>query len=179
MGYQSGDNITTGSHNLIVGYNIDAPSATADDQLNIGNIIYGTSIDGTANTLSAGNIGIGVQAPISKLDVNGQITMKTGATNGYIPVSDANGTMTWTDPATITTATDADWAIDGSGNMSNANIGAVSIGVDATVNGVTVGKGGGNIASNTANGYQALYYNSTGNNNTANGYLALLNNTTG
>jgi hypothetical protein len=51
-----------------------------------------------------GNLGIGTTAPAQVLDVNGKIQMRTGATTGYIPVSDANGTMTWTDPATITTA---------------------------------------------------------------------------
>ena len=50
---------------------------------------------------------------------------------------------------------------------------------DLTVNGITVGKGGGAIASNTANGYRALYSNTTGYENTANGYGALYYNTTG
>ncbi|GAB4253222.1 MAG: hypothetical protein Kow0079_08550 [Vicingaceae bacterium] len=58
---------------------------------------------------NTGNIGIGTVAPFSTLDVNGQITMRTGAMTGYIPVSNANGTMTWTDPATISTADDGDW----------------------------------------------------------------------
>jgi hypothetical protein len=41
---------------------------------------------------------------LSALDVNGQITMRTGAVAGYVPVSNAAGTMTWTDPSTIVTS---------------------------------------------------------------------------
>jgi len=40
-------------------------------------------------------------APSQALDVNGQIRMRTDATDGFIPVSDADGVMTWTDPASI------------------------------------------------------------------------------
>lgn len=50
---------------------------------------------------------------------------------------------------------------------------------DLTVNGITVGKGGGAKSSNTAVGVQALYSNTTGDNNTANGLQALYDNTTG
>ena len=57
--------------------------------------------------------------------------------------------------------------------------GAKTFSSDLTVNGMTVGKGGGAIASNTANGINALYSNTTGNNNTANGKSALYSNTTG
>ena len=89
--------------------------------------------------------------------------------------------LTWDGSAWVAQyiANDADWSIDGSGNMSNANIGTVSIGVDATVNGVTVGRGGGNLLSNTANGYEALYSNTIGYDNTANGFNALYSNTDG
>ena len=48
------------------------------------------------------NVGVGTLAPTEKMDVNGKIRMRTGANNGYIPVSDGNGVMTWTDPLTIT-----------------------------------------------------------------------------
>ena len=46
----------------------------------------------------SGNVGVGTTDPTNQLDVDGQIRMRTGATNGYIPVSDANGVMTWSDP---------------------------------------------------------------------------------
>ena len=66
---------------------------------------------------------------------------------------------------------------------------------DATIQGVTVGRGAGAVSSNTAVGsnalvantsgtfnaafgYQSLYTNSTGGSNTASGYAALLSNTT-
>ena len=39
--------------------------------------------------------------------------MRNGATNGYIPVSDANGTMTWTDPNTVLTLPPTPWTLNG------------------------------------------------------------------
>ena len=49
---------------------------------------------------------------------------------------------------------------------------------DLTVNGLTVGKGGGSIAGNTAIGNQSLYSNTTASNNTAVGYQAGYSTTT-
>jgi hypothetical protein len=57
--------------------------------------------------------------------------------------------------------------------------GTVTAGSDINANGLTVGRGGGNISTNTANGVNALFSNTTGVSNTANGVNALLNNTTG
>ncbi len=75
-----------------------------------------------------GAVGIGNDNPGEKLDVTGSIRMQDGnQAAGFIPVSDANGTMTWTDPATITTASDDDWATTGN-NISNANTGNVGVG---------------------------------------------------
>ena len=62
-----------------------------------------------------------------------------------------------------------------SGATSAVNLGAY----DLTVNEITLGKGAGNISSNTASGYQALSSNTTGNSNTASGANALNANTTG
>ena len=50
---------------------------------------------------------------------------------------------------------------------------------DLVVNGITVGRGKGNITTNSVFGTQALYSNTTGIQNTANGYQALRFNTTG
>jgi len=69
LGYQAGNNVTTGATNLILGYDIDAPSATASNQLSIGNLIFGTGIDGTGTTISSGNIGIATTTPWAKLSV--------------------------------------------------------------------------------------------------------------
>jgi len=62
--------------------------------------------------------------------------------------------------------------------LEQANLAATFAG-DLTVNGMTVGKGGGAVATNTANGYLALSSNTSGAANTAIGYNALSSNTTG
>lgn len=41
LGFNAGTNITSGTDNIMIGYNALAPVATADNQLNIGNTIYG------------------------------------------------------------------------------------------------------------------------------------------
>ena len=60
----------------------------------------------------------------------------------------------------------------------SADAGA-TFGGDVNVNTLTIGKGGGDVASNTAVGYQALYNNTEGDGNVASGYQALYNNTEG
>ena len=55
--------------------------------------------------------------------------------------------------------------------------GTLNTNADASMNGVSVGRGGGNLASNTVVGYQALKTNTTGTNNVAVGYQALTQNT--
>jgi len=66
--------------------------------------------------------------------------------------------------------------IDGTTGITTPDLDS---GADALINGLTVGKGGGNIASNTASGVAALAANTTGTNNTASGVNALQSNTTG
>lgn len=63
-------NLTTGSQNILIGNNISLPSATANGQLNIGNLIYGAGITGTGSTLSPGYIGIGTQSPLNNFVVS-------------------------------------------------------------------------------------------------------------
>ncbi len=71
LGFRSGDNVTSGDNNLILGYNIDAPSATGSFQMSIGNMIFGTGINGTGTTMSGGRIGIASNTPQAVLDVVG------------------------------------------------------------------------------------------------------------
>ncbi|MCP4090574.1 MAG: hypothetical protein GY746_12420, partial [Gammaproteobacteria bacterium] len=111
-----------------LGIGTDSPGEKLDVSGNIkasGTIQSGSSIviDGTGTTqgtiteshgkisfddetlVTTGNVGIGTTNPATALDVNGQIRMSTGAADGYIPVSDANGVMTWSSPGTITADT--------------------------------------------------------------------------
>jgi uncharacterized protein (TIGR02145 family) len=57
--------------------------------------------------------------------------------------------------------------------------GAKTFSSDISINGINVGRGPGNIASNTIIGSSSLTGNTTGNSNTANGFYTLHSNTTG
>ena len=75
----AGTGITTGSNNIMIGndvrYNINR---TGSNQLNIGNLIFGTSV-GTGSTLGTGNVGIGTQSPASKFSVSGSVSGATSS----------------------------------------------------------------------------------------------------
>ncbi len=74
------NNLTTGSQNILIGNNIGLPSATANGQLNIANILFGTGNTGTGNLLSTGRIGIGTTTPFAKLS----ISANNGETNRFL-----------------------------------------------------------------------------------------------
>jgi hypothetical protein len=81
-------NLTTGSQNILIGNNISLPSATANGQLNIGNIIFGTSITGTGSTVSSGNLGLATTTPRATLDVYGSVVLEG---TSYITTSSLGG----------------------------------------------------------------------------------------
>jgi len=69
-------------------------------------------------------------------------------------------------------------SLAGSANMT-FNGTSLTLANDASISGLTVGKGGGSVASNTGFGYFSLLNNTSGSSNTALGYIALAQNTTG
>jgi len=77
LGFQAGDSLVGGLYNIVIGYNIDLPTTSSSNMLDIGNLIYATGIDGTGTTLSTGKVGIGTASPLSKLSV---ITTAANAT---------------------------------------------------------------------------------------------------
>jgi hypothetical protein len=92
IGYQAGDNITSGATNLIIGYDNDAPSATASNQLDIGDLIYGD--------LSDKRMGVGISSIKTgiELDVNGDLMVrKVFGFNGEVAnTSSGSITVDWT-----------------------------------------------------------------------------------
>ncbi len=79
IGYKSGIN-NTGANNIMIGANAAAPSATASNQLSIGNVIYGT----TMSTTALGKIGIGEPAPAAKLQISSATPAAPLNTDGII-----------------------------------------------------------------------------------------------
>jgi len=71
----------------------------------------------------------------------------------------------------IGTTTDAGYKLDVNGTARVQS--------DATINSLTIGRGGSNVSSNTASGFEALLSNTTGTDNTSLGWKSLRNNTTG
>jgi hypothetical protein len=115
----------------------------------------------------------------------GLIIFQTDNTPGLYYNSGTPATPAW---ATVGSNA-AQWLTNGSSlyyNSGNVGIGTSTptakfqvTGGDVLLNGITVGKGAGSIATNSAFGYQALYSNTIGLRNTAYGYQALYSNTTG
>ena len=67
----SQNQVTTGSNNISIGNDVAVASSTFSNQLDIGNFIYGTGLSGTGSTVSPGFIGIGTTTPYSRLEVWG------------------------------------------------------------------------------------------------------------
>ncbi|MCD6502393.1 hypothetical protein J7L01_07300, partial [bacterium] len=69
IGYQSGKSVTTGHDNILIGCDVDTPSPTTNNYLNIGNLIYGD--------LANGFVGIGVDSPEVALHIEGSARLNT------------------------------------------------------------------------------------------------------
>lgn len=83
LGAGSAETLTTGDNNILLGYDIEFASASTSNSLNIGNLLFGTGIDGTGTTVSSGSIGIGVIDPTTRLQAAGNITAgNAGSVNG-------------------------------------------------------------------------------------------------
>lgn len=96
LGWKSLELLTTGGGNIAIGRITNVPSPTANDQLSIGNVIYGSAMGNTAN----GKIGIGVPVPTEKLEVAGKtkttnLQVTAGAGINKVLTSDASGNATW------------------------------------------------------------------------------------
>lgn len=78
IGTLAGANITTGDQNIVIGHFTDSPTATNSFTMTIGNLLFGTGVDGTGTTLSSGNIGVGVITPLAKFHVTNSAAATVG-----------------------------------------------------------------------------------------------------
>lgn len=91
IGSDIGDNVTTGADgNILIGKQLDLPVANGDNQLSIGNLIFGTGLDGTGLTISTGKIGIGTTTPDKRVEIN-----SVDGNCLRLTYNDANGSATY------------------------------------------------------------------------------------
>ena len=116
-----------------------------------------------------GDTGVaGPQGPVGPAGADGQ-DGAVGATGPVGPLVSGSANQTIYNDGTNWVSTS---------NLSNDGT-IVTTTADMIINGITVGRGSGNISSNISSGYEALYSNTTGYRNTAIGSYALFTNTTG
>ncbi len=95
LGFRAGYSTTTGGYNIAIGQRVDLPSATGSQQLNIGNVLYGTGLYNggsvSSTPVAGGKIGIGTTNPARLLEVTGNLTHSATGDAAQISVS---GTVT-------------------------------------------------------------------------------------
>jgi len=175
---------------------------------NTGDVLIGGTLPSAPNitlandgdALFAGDVGIGTANPTRPLDVststNRVAIFRSTTATANIELKDSSTTTTLAigktgddlslysdDIKRLAVLSGGNVLIGGTlpsaPNITLANDGAITAAEDATINTLTVGRGSGNITSNTVVGNAAFADNTTGNNNTAIGRLALRFNTIG
>ena len=176
IGYVSGDQ-NQGSASVAIGSNA-AQSNQGTQAVALG---YAAGQNGQgAYSVALGSFAGNSQAANS-IALNATGAVLNPSTTGFFvnPIINRTATSTALYYNTTTKEVTSGTAASGGVPYTGAT-GAVDLGAyDLKVNDLTVGKGGGNGATNTANGQEALYSNTIGSNNTANGQAALRANTTG
>ncbi len=174
---------------LVIGTDVMAANFTTTltgDVTGAGNGSFATTL--AASGVNSGTYGSSTAIPVLTVDTKGRVTSAStvGITAGvstlaYSTTGASNGGTISGTTLTLTAADASNPGLISTGAQTIA--GAKTFNSDLVVNGMTVGKGGGNVANNTALGFNALTANvssgTPGINNTAMGYNALSANTTG
>lgn len=91
VGAFNAQNLQTGAKNIIIGYDIELPTSSTSNSLNIGNILFGNGMTGVDSTI-VGNIGIGLNNPAYRFDVL-QNTAAQTASNRVANVANTGATF--------------------------------------------------------------------------------------
>lgn len=84
----TGVGVSTGSNNVLIGYDLQLLGRTTSNQLDIGNLIFATGL-ASGTTLSTGSVGIGVASPAYGLDIATQGTSGVAHFKSTVPTTGA------------------------------------------------------------------------------------------
>ena len=127
----------------------------------------------TTNVPTAGNL---VAGELAINTADGKLFYKDSA--GVVQVIAGKGGSGVAGGSNTQVQYNSSGSLAGSANMTFSGT-ALTLANDASISGLTVGKGGGAVATNTALGYQALTANTSGDRSVAVGYQSAVANTTG
>jgi len=189
VGYESGKTNTTGGCNTFLGFRADSTGVdlsystaiganakiTASNQIVLGTVNETVLVLG--KTALRGDISMGLTG--SRIDICGNLYAQYPLNS--IPQSAIIGGV-GSNNFTADVSMNQKLSIGGDVSMNSKMYvaGAATLATTLNVNGITIGRGGSNVASNSAFGSQSLNNNGSGaTNNSAFGNLAQLNTTTG
>jgi hypothetical protein len=142
LGYQAGYETTTGTYNTAIGAAIQLPSATANGQLNIGNVLYGSNLYQSTTRSSSpttlGSIGIGLTTPTARLHLPAGTTTASTAplkfTSGTHMTTPENGAVEYDGSHLYVTIGGSRYQLDQqAGTISDGDKGDIVISSSATV----------------------------------------------
>ena len=154
---------TTGSKNTAIGHNANVSLNNLENATAIG---YNAQVT-NSNTIQLGNTNI-TNVKTSGTITAGTITIpNTDGTNGQVLKTNGSGVLAWSTPSVADSSTFVDLT------TAQTIAGTKTFSSDASINGINIGRGGGNFNTNSAIGLQALAANTSGQYNTATGLQAL------
>jgi trimeric autotransporter adhesin len=184
IGENAGFTQTAGDNNILLGYGTQALNPTGSDQLNIGNVIFGTGINGSTAS-PAGKIGIGTAAPSAQFTTTEDVRFAgigTNTADTNILTTDGLGNVTTRTINSLLGSATTNTLVNDGTNGFTSTVNGISSGLQPIININVLAASGTNGFTSSVNGITSgilPIINSVANNSTGNTLTATVNGVTG